>query len=399
MRQRAEIAPEALPALREHLRGEAIAAPESGIVEVMKYGRGRDGLIPLWAGEGDLPTPAFIIEAATRSLAAGETFYTYQRGIPELREALARYHARTFGRGFEAEEFFVTGSGMQSIQIALAMTVGAGQEIVIPTPTWPNAAAAAGVLGAKPIEVPMTFGNAGWTLDLERVADAIGPRARALFLVSPSNPTGWTATQDELRFLLALARRRGLWILADETYGRFWYGGGERAPSFLDVMEPEDRVLFVNTFSKNWAMTGWRIGWIKAHPSLGQVVENLVQYSTSGVAAFMQRAAVAALDRGDGFLAHQVARARRGRDILARALAATGRCRFALPQGAFYLFFHVEGETDTRKLAFRLIDEAGVGLAPGTALGAGGGDFLRACVARKSEEVEIAAQRLVEALR
>jgi len=399
MQERAEIVQEAPRAPLELLRPEAVAAPESGIVEVMKYGRGREGMIPLWAGEGDLPTPPFIVEAATRSLAAGETFYTYQRGIPELRDALARYHGRVFGREFAPEEFFITGSGMQAIQIALAMTVGAGQEIVIPTPTWPNAAAAAGVLGARPVEVPMTFGNAGWTLDLDRVADAVGPRARALFLVSPSNPTGWTATHDELRFLLGLARRNGLWILADETYGRFWYGGGERAPSFHDVMEAEDRVLFVNTFSKNWAMTGWRIGWLEAHPSLGQVVENLIQYSTSGVAAFMQRAAVAALDRGDGFLAHQVARARLGRDILSRALAATGRCRFATPQGAFYLFFRVEGENDTRKLALRLIDEAGVGLAPGTALGSGGGDFLRACFARKSEEVEIAAQRLVEALR
>src|SRR6266571_1240649 len=253
-------------------------------------------------------------------------------------------------------------------------------------------------LRAEAVEVPMTFGNAGWTLDLDRVADAMGPRARALFLVSPSNPTGWTATLDELRIVLSLARRHGLWIIADETYGRFWYGAGERAPSFLDVMEAEDRVLFVNTFSKNWAMTGWRIGWIRAHPALGQVIENLVQYSTSGVATFMQRTAVAALDRGEGFLAHQIARARLGRDILSRALAATGRCRFALPQGAFYLFFRVEGATDTRMLAKRLVDEAGVGLAPGSALGSGGEDFLRACFARKSADLETAAERLFTAL-
>jgi aspartate/methionine/tyrosine aminotransferase len=399
MQDRAETTGGVPQPLLGHLRPEAAAAPESGIVEVMKYGRGREGLIPLWAGEGDLATPPFIVEAATRSLVAGETFYTLQRGIPELREALARYHAKIYGRGFVPEEFFVTGSGMQAIQIALAMTVGAGQEIVIPTPTWPNAAAAAGLLGANPVEVPLAFGNGGWTLDLDRVAAAMGPRARALFLVSPSNPTGWTASIDELRIILALARRHGLWIIADETYARFWYGVGERAPSFLDVIEPEDRVLFVNTFSKNWAMTGWRIGWIKAHRTLGQVIENLIQYATSGVATFMQRAAVAALDRGEGFVAHQIARARLGRDILSGALATTGRCRFAMPQGAFYLFFRVDGETDTRRLALRLIDEAGVGLAPGTALGRGGADFLRACFARKSEEVEIAAQRLAAALR
>jgi aspartate/methionine/tyrosine aminotransferase len=398
MQDRAGMAREAQKSLLGLVRPEAAAAPESGIVEAMKYGRGREGLIPLWAGEGDLATPPFIVEAATRSLAAGETFYTYQRGIPELRAALARYHGRLFGREFDVEDFFVTGSGMQSIQIALALTVGAGQEVIIPTPSWPNASAAAGLLGARPVELPMAFGNAGWTLDLDRVADAVGPRTRALFLVSPSNPTGRAADLDELRSLLAIARRHGLWIIADETYGRFWYGAGARAPSFLDVMQREDQVLFVNTFSKNWAMTGWRIGWIAAHPSLAQTIENLIQYSTSGVATFMQRAAVAALDRGEGFVAHQIARARTGRDILARALAATGRCRFALPQGAFYLFFRVEGETDTRKLALRLIDEAGVGLAPGTALGAGGHDFLRACFARKSEDVELAAQRLAAAL-
>jgi aspartate/methionine/tyrosine aminotransferase len=387
-----------VPSLVDALRAQARAAPDSGIVEVMNYGRAREGVIPLWAGEGDMPTPAFIAEAATRSLAAGETFYTWQRGIPELREALARYHARHYGRPFSPEEFFVTGSGMQAIQIALAMTAGVGDEVLIPTPTWPNAAATAGIVGAKPVEVPMVLGNAGWTLDLDRLAGAAGPRTRALFVVSPSNPTGWTATREELVALLALARRHGLWIIADETYGRFWYGAGERAASFIDVMEADDRVLFVNTFSKNWAMTGWRIGWIMANPALGQVIENMIQYATSGVAQFMQRAAVAALDRGESFVIHQVARARRGRDIVCAALAATGRCRFALPHGAFYLFFAVEGETDTRRLALRLIDEARVGLAPGSAFGASGRGFLRLCFARNAEQLETAVQRLASGL-
>src|SRR5437868_6523235 len=192
------------PSLAEALRREAAAAPESGIVEAMNYGRDRPGLIPLWAGEGDLPTPAFICEAATRALAAGETFYTWPRGIPPLRQALARYHTTLYGRAFSPEEFFVTGSGMQAIQIALAMTAGNGDEVVIPTPAWPNAAAAAGVIGARPVEVPMSLGNDGWSLDLDRVAASIGPKTRALFLVSPSNPTGWTASTEDLTTLLRL---------------------------------------------------------------------------------------------------------------------------------------------------------------------------------------------------
>jgi aspartate/methionine/tyrosine aminotransferase len=386
------------PSLIETLRREASAAPESGIVEVANYGRGRQGLIPLWVGESDIPTPAFISDAATRALAAGETFYTWQRGIPELRQALAKYHTTLYGRPFEPEEFFVTGSGMQAIQIALAMLVGAGDEVVIPSPTWPNAAATTGILGALPVEVPMTFSTGGWSLDFDRLAAAITARTRVLFLVSPNNPTGWTATREDLACLLALARAHGLWIVADETYTRLWYGEGVRAPSFFDVIEPDDRVLFVNTFSKNWAMTGWRVGWICANPALGQVVENMIQYSTSGVAQFMQRAGVAALERGEGFVTHMIERARRGRDLCCEKLGAVEGCRFAVPHGAFYLFFSVDGETDTRRLAIRLIDEANVGLAPGTAFGAGGEQFLRLCFARNPEQLEIAIGRIAAAL-
>jgi aspartate/methionine/tyrosine aminotransferase len=385
--------------LLAHLRRAARDAPESGIVEVMDYGRRRGGVLGLWAGEGDLSTPPFIGEAAARALAAGETFYTWQRGIPELREALARYHARVFGRAFTAEEFFVTGSGMQAIQITLALTAGEGDEVIIPTPTWPNAAAATGVIGARPIAVPMNLGNRGWTLDLDRLSAAVTPHTRALVVVSPSNPTGWTAGHDELAALLALSRRHGLWIIADETYARFWYEDGPRAPSFYDVMESEDRVLFVNTFSKNWAMTGWRMGWIAAHPTLGQKIENLIQYSTSGVAQFMQRAGVVALDKGDEFIAHQVARARRSRDVVCEVLARSGCCRFAPPRGAFYLLFEVAGETDTRRLAFRLIDEAAIGLAPGSAFGAGGERFLRLCFARDPQQIADAAERIVDVIK
>jgi len=383
-------------AVIDALRPAAREAPISGIVEIMKYGRARGGVMGLWAGEGDTPTPAFIAEAANRALAAGETFYTWQRGIPDLREALARYHARHYGRAFSADAFFVTGSGMQAIQITLAMTATADSDVIIPTPAWPNAAGATTLIGARPVELPMRFGNDGWTLDLDRLAAAITGRTRVIVLVTPSNPTGWTATQDDLRAVLALSRQHGLWIVADETYARFWYGQGERAPSFIDIMEPQDRILFVNTFSKNWCMTGWRMGWIMAHPSLGQVVENLIQYSTSGVAQFMQRAGVVALDQGEDFVKAQVARARVSRDIACDILGKTGRCRFTPPQGAFYLFFSVDGEADSEALARRLVDEAQVGLAPGTAFGDGGAGFVRLCFARDPAQIRDACERIAQ---
>ncbi len=377
------------------LRREAREAPDSGIVDVFNYGRGRAGLIPLHVGEGDLPTPGFICEAAARSLAAGETFYTHQRGIPELRAALARYHQRTYGRPFAPERFFVTGGGMQAIQIAIRMVSGTGDEVIIPQPAWPNITAAIGIAGAAAVPVPMTLGNDGWALDLDRLFASATARTKAIFINSPTNPTGWTASPDDLRAILAFARQRGLWIVADEVYHRFFYAG-ERAPSFYDVAEPEDRILYVNTFSKNWAMTGWRIGWLSAPAALAQAIENLVQYSTSGVAAFMQRAATIALDEGDDFLHRQVAHAHVGRDIVCDGLAATGRVRFAAPAGAFYLFFAVDGEHDTRALALRLVDEANVGVAPGAAFGESGADYMRLCFARDAAQLREATGRLAD---
>ncbi len=380
------------------LRSEAREAPESGIVEVFNYGRGRQGLIPMWAGEGDLPTPDFIYEAAVRSLREGETFYTAQRGIPEVRAALARYHERTYGRSFADERFFITGGGMQAIQIAARMVAGHGDEVLVPAPAWPNITAAIAINGARPVTVPLRFGNAGWTLDLDRLFAAATERTRGIFINSPSNPTGWTATRDELQAILDFARARGLFIIADEVYHRFFYAG-DRSPSFHDVADAEDRILYVNTFSKNWAMTGWRIGWLSTSPALGQTIENLVQYSTSGVATFMQRAATVALDEGDEFLRLQVDRARTGREIVCGGLAQSGRARFTEPDGAFYLFFAVDGEDDTRKLALRLVDEANIGLAPGSAFGPAGNGYMRLCFANSPERMQEASDRLVAWLR
>lgn len=384
---------------RFHVSARSVAPPESGIIAVMNHGRLKDGLIPLWVGEGDLPTPAFICEAASRGLAAGETFYTWQRGVPELRQALADYHTALFHQPFSPERFFVTGSGMQAIHIALTITVGQGDEVIVPTPEWPNFSAAVQVAGGRPVEVPLSFGAGRWVIDLDRIEAAITPRTRVLFINSPANPSGWTASHDDIKAILALARKHNLWLIVDEVYTRFYWGPGNRAPSFHDVAAPEDKIIYVNTFSKNWAMTGWRVGWIETSPELGDLMENMIQYSTSGVAAFMQRAATVALTQGEGFVAHQIARARRGRELVTETLSASNRVRFAVPDGAFYAFFSVEGEPDARALAFRLVDEAGIGLAPGDAFGAGGDGYLRLCFARGEESLSRALVRLAEWLR
>jgi aspartate/methionine/tyrosine aminotransferase len=379
--------------LIEGLSDRAQRAPGSGISEIVSHARLREGLIPLWVGEGDLPTPDFIRDAGMAALRAGETFYTWQRGIPELRQALAHYHERHFGRPFAEEEFLVTGSGMQSIQLALQAVAGNGDEILYFTPAWPNFAAAAEIAGAGPVPVVLDFGDRGWSLDREKLQAGLTTRTKAIFVNSPANPTGWTADLETLIAIRDFARASGLWIIADEIYSRFFYAA-RRAPSFMDIVEEDERIVFVNSFSKNWAMTGWRIGWIKAHRSLAQVFENLIQYSTSGVAQFMQKGAVAALDQGDGFVDMQAARAKAARDLICARLAATGRVRLSPPPGAFYLFFEVDGIRDTRAAAKELVDRTGVGLAPGTAFGPGGASGFRLCFNRSLDDIEASAERL-----
>lgn len=385
-------------------RPEATEAPASGIVEVFNYGQGRQGLMPLWVGEGDLPTAENITQACIRSLAAGETFYTAQRGHPDFRAAVARMMTRIYGTPFAdgkgvfgPERFFATVGGMHALQLAMRIVAGAGDEAIVLTPAWPNFSGALTISGAKTVEVPLEFArqDAGWRwrLDFERLAAAVTERTRAIVVNTPANPTGWTATPEELRAVLGLARDRGLWVVADEIYARFYYFS-PRAPSFHDVMDEDDRILFVNTFSKNWAMTGWRAGWLEAPPALGQTIENMIQYSTSGVPLFVQRGAIEALDNGEDFVALQRARAEAGRAALCDTLGGLESLRFAAPEGSFYLFLSVVGEEDTRKLAFRLVDEAGVGLAPGKAFGNGGEAFLRLCFARDPADIAEAARRI-----
>ena len=375
------------------LSPRALAAPESGIVEVLNYARGREGLLPLWVGEGDLSTPDFINQAAMASLAAGDTFYTWQRGIPELRQALSDYYARHFNVALSPDNFYVTGSGMQAIQLSVQAITSPGDEMIYLTPAWPNIAAALEIAGARSVGVQLDFEGGKWALDIGRIEAAITPKTKGLFLNTPSNPTGWTASREDLTTILALARTHGLWIMADEIYARFHYAGG-RAPSLLDTRQPDDRILFVNSFSKNWSMTGWRIGWIVAPPETGQVLENLVQYSTSGVAHFMQMGAVAALNAGDVFVESNIEKATLSRDILCEALVATNRVETLKPDGALYAFLKIDGITDSRQAALDIVDKTGVGLAPGTAFGAGGELFLRACFLRDPRQITDAAERL-----
>lgn len=370
--------------------------PENGIVEVAKAGWNKPDLIPLWFGESDLASPAVADEAAIASLRAGETRYAPTRGIPQVRQTIADYESRLHGNPIGAERITVTAGGMQAIMLAMQALIDPGDEVLIIHPLWPNAVAAVQVMGGIARPFPLEF-RGGWQLDMDRLMDACGPRTRAIYVNSPNNPTGWVMSRPEIDALLDFARRRGLWILSDEVYGRICYDF-DLAPSFLDVAEPEDRVMVFNTHSKSWAMTGWRLGWLTAPSSLAQVFENLTQFSTTGVPTFLHTAAGTAVSQGEPQVAKMVGLCREGEAIVSQALNALPNVDYAPPTGAFYAFFSVEGEADSRSLAFGLLDRARVGLAPGSAFGPGGEGYLRLCFASSADRLTEAMRRLTKAL-
>jgi aspartate/methionine/tyrosine aminotransferase len=378
----------------------AATLPENGIVAVVNYGQDKPGLIPLWVGEGDLPTPEFIGEAAIDALRQGHTFYTYQRGLPELRQAVADYLYRHFHTQVEAERVIITASGMQAIIQATQALVGPGDEVVVVSPVWPNIFAAIAMQEAVARPVTLAWENGTWRLDLERLFAACGPRTRALFINTPNNPTGWIMDPEDMLQVRNFARARGLWIIADEVYGQFVYDR-PRTTSFLELTEPEERLIVTNTLSKNWSMTGWRVGWVvlPSSAALAQVFENLVQYNTSGVPTFLQYGCIKALNDGDAYLKSLVERCRQGRHLVCERLLALPRVRMTPPQGTFYAFFQVDGEADSTAFARHLVDVANVGLAPGSAFGPGGEGFLRLCFAASHTALQTGVERLVAALR
>ena len=265
--------------------------------------------------------------------------------------------------------------------------------MVTTTPAWPNLPAVPLILNGQIRSVPLTPGNAGWRLDLDRLFAACDRRTRVIFLNSPNNPTGWMMSAEEQAAVLAFARARGLWIVSDEVYARIVYDRPV-APSFLEQAEPEDRVIVVNSFSKSWAMTGWRLGWITLPANLGLTFEMLTEYNIAGPAGFIQRAGVVAVEDGEPFVHEIVARYRAARDLVLERIGSLPRLSLAPPAAAFYAFMRVDGLTDSLAFAKDLLAATGVGLAPGVAFGAGGEGHFRLCFASILPTLERGARPL-----
>lgn len=370
--------------------------PASLIREVSEAGRDIPGLIRLFFGEPDTVTPAFIRDAAKAALDAGETFYAPNAGIAPLREAIARYLAR-HGRPVDAARVSVTTSGVNALMLVAQALLDPGDEVVIPMPAWPNMDGIARVLGAQVTPLPLRIANGVWRVDMDELLATVTPRTRMIFLNSPGNPTGWTLSAAEQRVILDHCRTTGTWILADDVYERLYFAG-DAAPSFLSIATAEDRVVSVNSFSKSWSMTGWRLGWVVAPPALMDAIAKLNEFNMSSAPTFVQHAGVVALDQGDDFVAASQARYRAARDIAHGILGAVPGVTTPRPDGAMYLFLRVAGCTDSVALAKSLLTSAGVGLAPGAAFGAGGEGHLRLCFAQSEDRLRTACTRVAQVL-
>ena len=360
---------------------------ESKIREVANAGMGRTDVLAFWFGESDEVTPDFIRDAAVKSLHSGETFYSHNLGLPELRAAIASYMSERHAK-VDANRLAVTSGGVNALMLAVQALVDAGDEVVAVTPVWPNLTAQAVIMGARLRCVALKPNQGAWTLDMAELLGAITPVTKLLIINAPNNPTGWTLTRAEQQTIVDHCRKTGTWILADEVYERLYYEPTTNAcaPSFLDVTQPDDRLVVVHSFSKSFLMTGWRLGWLVMPPAMTHHMGKLLEFNTSCSPVFVQRAGVLALQRTDDITPQVVAHLKLCRDTLVPLLQAVPGIHVMPAKGGMYAFFKLDGYDDSLVTAKRLVVEAGLGLAPGNAFGPEAQGWLRWCFASKDPQ-------------
>ncbi|MFN5348016.1 MAG: pyridoxal phosphate-dependent aminotransferase [Polaromonas sp.] len=389
------------------MRQAVLNLEESMIRQVANAGIGRSDVLKFWFGESDEVTPQFIRDAAIASVQQGETFYAHNLGLPELREAIAAYTngLRLPGAAkIGAQRVAVTSGGVNALMLAVQALVSSGDEVVVVTPVWPNLTAQPAIMGAVVRSVSLKPMAGAWQLDMAELLDAVTPQTRLLILNAPNNPTGWTLSRAEQQTLLAHCRKTGTWILADEVYERLYFDATPNgcAPSFLDVAEPDDCVVVVNSFSKSFLMTGWRLGWLVMPPAMTEQMGKLLEFNTSCSPVFIQRAGLVAIERTLEVTPQVVAHLRTCRDTLVPLLQAMPGVHVAPAKGGMYAFFRLSDQArfgDSLAVAKLLVLEAGLGLAPGNAFmvnpGADAQGWLRWCFASQDvNRLRLGAQRL-----
>ncbi len=381
-----------------HLASSVESVPHSRIRELAEIAFRMDGVLRLYFGESNEPTPDYIKRAAVCALESGYTFYTENAGLLSLREMLAAYYERAQNVSLDPRrEIVITASGVQALNVGIRCVLDPGDEAIVLTPAWPNASSIAAMSNANVVQIPHPLRGDRYDIDWDTLESAVTPRTRLLVYTSPSNPLGWVATEEDQRRLLQFARRHQLWLLADEVYDRLWYEGdqlGDPVPSILRKATRDDAVMVVHSFSKSYCMTGWRVGWLIARADLAAKATQLNEFIISHAPSFAQRAAETALRDGESTIRTMLERLKANRDFCIEALAAMPGLTVPQPEGAFYLFPRVAGLTDSFAFCKRLLLETKVGIAPGVAFGAGGEGSVRICYAADRAILEEAMARL-----
>jgi aspartate/methionine/tyrosine aminotransferase len=360
---------------------------------------GRQDVLAFWFGESDQSTPSFIREAAISSLHDGETFYSENLGRFYLRQAIATYLTDLHHLPITTDRIAVTSSGVSALMLASQLLVAPGDRVVAVTPLWPNAVEIPKVVHGRVTSISLEVKGDRWTLPLDKLLQALTPGTRMLVLNSPNNPTGWTIQRVEQIAILEHCRHHGIWVIADDVYERLVYADGvTSAPSFLTLADPHERLIVINSFSKAWTMTGWRLGWMVAPPAILPDLASLLEYNTSCVSEFTQRAGAAAMQQGEPYVSKQRAQLAGTKAKLFAALKHLPGLEVPQADGAMYLFLRVAGEDDSVRLAKRLIEEVGLGLAPGRAFGPEGEGWLRWCYAADWKKIESGIERLARFL-
>src|SRR5690242_8187396 len=377
--------------------------PRSRIRELAEIAMGMDGVLRLYFGESNLPTPEYIKQAAIRAMHDGFTFYTENAGLPSLRRAIAENYRRLHNVAVDpAGEIVVTASGVQALNLAIRCVLDPGDDAIALTPAWPNGSSSVMMSNASVRQIPHPLCGERYRIDFDALERAVTPRTRMLLYTSPSNPLGWVATEEEQQALLDFTRRHNMWLFADEVYDRLYYAGaklGDPVPSILRQATRDDAVVVIHSFSKSYCMTGWRVGWLISRRDLIAKATQLNEFVVSHAPTFAQKAGETALADGEPELERMLLRLKENRDLCLEALTGLPGITVPKPDGAFYLFPRISGLRDSFAFCKRLLEETRVGLAPGVAFGEGGEGSIRICYAADRSILEPAMERLITFLR
>ena len=376
------------------IRDEVAALRNNGITGVSNTHINDPDVIPLWFGEGDLPTPDFIRDACVDALQRGETFYNHNRGRADLRDAIKAYLERLYGIDINPDRVTVPGSTMMGITISAQMALGRGDHGLIVSPAWPNIELAFQITGADFKHVRQRQENGRWRLELDDLFEATQPNTRAIFVNSPCNPSGWVMRPEEQMQLLEFCRERNILLIADEVYHRTVFDAPV-APSFLTIAKDDDPVVVVSGFSKAWAMTGWRVGWVVAPAFAAEQLGVMSECFNTGAASFVQIGALTALDEGEQWVKTLTQQYQTGREMTLEILGDHPRIEISRPEGAFYAFPRVRGIASSLEFVKGVLAEENVGLAPGYTFGPGNEEHFRLCYAQSHERLREALHRVV----